>query len=102
LAICINYRQFLTNFQCKKSEEIISFDEKFALIKKAFKNKEKLEIVYLKAKDEKSKRVILPKKIYQADFQGHSFWAVEGYCFLREEERVFNVKRILEIKLIKH
>jgi ATP-dependent DNA helicase PIF1 len=94
-------RQFLTNFQYKKSEEIISFDEKLALIKKAVKNKEKLEIVYLKAKDEKSKRVILPKKIYQADFQGHSFWAVEGYCFLREEERVFNVKRIVEIRVVK-
>jgi len=94
-------RQFLTNFQYKKSEEVVSFDDKLALIKKAIKNKEKLEIVYLKAKDEKSKRVLLPKRVFETDYQGHAFWAVEGYCFLRKEERIFNVKRIVEIKAIK-
>ncbi|MFN4212852.1 MAG: ATP-binding domain-containing protein, partial [Microgenomates group bacterium] len=92
--------KFITQYQYKKSHEKMSVDDKFSLIKKAIREKKKLEIVYLKAKDEKSRRMSLPKKIYETEYNGYPYTAIEAYCFLRKEERVFNLKKILEIKIV--
>jgi hypothetical protein len=56
--------------------------------------------LYLKSKDVKSKRVIIPKKIGKMDYNGAEFLGVEGYCTIRKDDRVFNVEKILEIKEI--
>ena len=92
--------KFLTNFQYQKAEEVISFEEKLALVKEAIKKKKRLQILYLKAKDEKSRRQILPKKVYQTEFNGYPYTAIDAYCFLRKEVRVFNLKRILKITVV--
>jgi len=58
----------------------------------------KLEILYLKSKDEKSKRVIKPHFVGDLLYKDKTFLGVEAYCYLRNEARNFRVDRILEMK----
>jgi len=97
--ILMDYRvsKFLTSFQYEISERKMTKEEKINLLKEAAKKKEKLEIVYLKSRDEKSKRVILPKKVEMMEYEGYKFLGLSAFCFLRQEERVFRVEKILEI-----
>lgn len=90
--------KFLTSFQYKKSDQILSVDEKAKIIKNAIKSSQEIEILYLKASDEKSKRVVKPEVIGEMDYQGKKFLGFSGFDQLRGEERVFRVDRILEIK----
>jgi predicted DNA-binding transcriptional regulator YafY len=91
---------FLTQHQYKIAEEKLTFQEKIKLIEEAIKRNEKLDIIYLKASDEKSHRVIQPKKVGEMEYQGKSYIGVEGYCFKRKNDRVFRVDRILEMKKV--
>ncbi len=91
--------KFLTQFQYNLSREKLSLDEKIELIKKAIKSGSKINMIYLKSNDEKSKRVIIPKKIGTMEWLGKSYTGVKGYCFKREEDRVFKIDRILELKI---
>jgi len=99
--ILMDYRvvKFLTSFQYKKSEEKMPVKDKEALLRKAAREKTKLEIVYLKSKDEKSKRVILPLKVAKMEYLGFEYVGLEAFCYLRNENRIFRVEKILEIKL---
>lgn len=92
--------KFITQYQYQRSEQSFSFEDKACLVKKAIKEKRRMNIVYLKASDEKSRRVILPKRIYETEYNGYAFTAVDAYCFLRKQKRVFNLKRILEMRII--
>ncbi|MBU4075045.1 MAG: WYL domain-containing protein, partial [Proteobacteria bacterium] len=60
-------------------------------------NRQDLEIVYLKAKDEKSHRRVRPIFIGKMEYNGRSFTGLKAYCLTCREERTFNVDRILEI-----
>ena len=93
--------RFLTQFQYGISEKILSLDEKIMLIKMAIKTKSNLSIVYLKSNDQKSKRVIAPKKVGTMEYMQKSYLGVEGYCFKREDDRVFRVDKILELEVMK-
>jgi len=90
----------LTKYQYKLSSKKLPLEEKIEIIKKAISEKKPIEIVYLKSKDVKSKRVIIPKKIGKMDYNGAEFLGVEGFCTIRKDGRVFNVEKILEIKEI--
>jgi len=59
--------------------------------------RQNLEITYLKAKDEKSRRAIRPLSVGDMEFKGRPFIGLEAFCLTRREKRVFNVDRILEI-----
>jgi predicted DNA-binding transcriptional regulator YafY len=65
---------------------------------KAIRNRQDLEIVYLKAKDEKSHRQVRPIFIGEMEYNGRPFTGFKDYCLTRREERTFNVDRILEIR----
>jgi predicted DNA-binding transcriptional regulator YafY len=67
------------------------------LLEKAIMKKQTLEIVYLKAKDEKSRRLIRPLVVGDMEYNGHPFVGLEALCMTRREKRVFNVDKILEI-----
>lgn len=95
-----NVVRFLTNFQYQKSDQLLSLPKKIVMIKSAIENREKLEITYLKSSDEKSKRVIKPYTIGDLEYQSKTFLGIEAYDFLKEDDRVFRVDRILEIKII--
>lgn len=100
--VIMDYRviDFVTKYQYNQSEKKLCFEDKVSLIKLAIKNKQKLEIVYLKAKDEKSKRIILPKSVGNMMYSGKSFVWVSAFCEKAWDDRVFRVDRILEIKVI--
>jgi predicted DNA-binding transcriptional regulator YafY len=68
------------------------------VIKKAIKNKAALEILYLKPNDEKSRRIIKPEMVGEMEYLGKNYLGVRAFCLKRNEERVFRIDRILEIK----
>ena len=92
--------RFLTRFQYKIAEKEMSVDEKIKIIDQAIKNNNRLEIVYLKPNDEKSRRVIRPIEVGEQNFQGKPFLGVKAYCEKRNEERVFRIDRILQMKIV--
>ncbi len=88
---------FLTNFQYGIAEKKLPFEEKLGRIKDAISKKQSLSITYLKASDEKSRRVIRPLRVGKMVYQGKEFIGVEAHCFERDATRVFRVDRILEM-----
>ncbi len=93
-------QKFLTGFQYAISEKALPLNKKINIIEDAIRQKLTLEIVYLKAKDVKSKRKIKPNYVGKLDYEGKPFLGVEAWCDLRKDTRVFRVDRILEIKMI--
>ena len=91
--------KFLTGLQYAKAALNLSREQKIEMLEEAFQEKQILEIVYLKAKDEKSKRLIRPLRVEEMEYKGHPFLGLYAYCFTRRQNRVFNVDRILEISL---
>lgn len=90
--------RFLTSYQYKRSEKVCSTDEKIRIIKNAIQNRSKLDIVYLKANDEKSKRTIQPNQVGRMVYLGKPYIGVEAFCYKRKEDRIFRVDRILELQ----
>jgi ATP-dependent DNA helicase PIF1 len=89
---------FVTKYQYKQAQKNLPPDEKLSIIEKAIKDKRPLEIVYLKTKDEKSRRIILPSFVGELEYNGRKFIGVEAFCTTRKDNRVFHIERILEIK----
>jgi ATP-dependent DNA helicase PIF1 len=90
--------KFLTGRQYDLAERQLPRQEKIGLIEDAIRKKKNLEIVYLKAKDEKSCRAIRPLAVGEMEYNGHPFVGLTAFCLMRREKRVFSVDRILEIK----
>ena len=65
-----------------------------------FRATTKRRITYLKASDVKSRRVIRPLEVGEMEYAGVPFPGVRGICKLRNDERVFRVDRILEMKVV--
>ena len=95
-----NVVRFLTRFQYDKAAAAMPLPVRIKFIKEAIKNKKQVKIVYLKGKDEKSTRVVLPKKIGEMEFNGHNFLGLKAHCLTRGQDRVFNVERILRIEAV--
>jgi predicted DNA-binding transcriptional regulator YafY len=89
--------KFLTGMQYAKAALTCTREDKLRMLAFAIKEKQTVEIVYLKAKDEKSKRLIRPVVIEDMEYNGHSFLGLGAYCLERNQKRVFNVDRILDI-----
>ncbi len=98
--IMIDWRiiKFVTGYQYKLSERDMPFDEKMDLINRAIEENNTLKITYLKAKDEKSRRVIKPISVGKRNFMNKTFIGLDAYCAIRRSERVFSVDRILEME----
>lgn len=90
--------RFLTQYQYGLSEEKMPLEKKMALIQDVIDAGGALEIVYLKAQDEKSKRVIRPMEMGEMEYSGKIFLGLRAFCETRKEERHFRVDRILELK----
>jgi len=91
--------KFLTGLQYAKASLSLSREQKIAMLEEAFHEKQVVEIVYLKAKDEKSTRKIRPLRVEEMEYNGHPYPGLYAYCFMRRQNRVFNVDRILEISV---
>ena len=98
--IWTDYRvmDFLTRFQYLKAEQSFSVDDKVEMIKRAIENKTALQMLYLKPRDEKSSRTVIPKTVEEMEYHGKKFLGVRAFCMKRNEERTFRVDRILEIE----
>lgn len=92
---------FLTGHQYKKAEAALPGDEKVARITKAIRDERLLEIVYLKANDTKSRRIVRPLSVGEKTYRDRIFVGMQAYCTLRNEERMFRVDRILDVKLVR-
>lgn len=90
--------KFVTGFQYQKSDEALPLAEKVRILENAADEQSALAIVYLKANDEKSERVILPYQVGQMEFRGKQFLGVSAFDKKRGEDRVFRVDRILSMK----
>ena len=93
--------KFVTRFQYKKSEETFPLKEKTRLLTEAINDHQKLAIIYLKANDEKSKRVIQPLQVGTMEYLGKQFCGVKAFDDKRDEERVFRIDRILTMEIMK-
>jgi ATP-dependent exoDNAse (exonuclease V) alpha subunit len=89
--------KFLTGCQYRIAAKKLSREEKLQLLDRAIREERDIDIVYLKAKDEKTKRTILPLLVSDMEYSGRPFLGLEAYCRMRGERRVFNVDRILDI-----
>lgn len=98
--IWTNYQvmDFLTKYQYKKAEQSCPVDDKIEVIRKAIEKEATLEIVYLKPSDEKSTRVVKPEAVGEMEYRGKKYLGMQAFCLKRNEERVFRVDRILEIR----
>ena len=89
--------KFLTGMQYARAAMNLSREDKLQIINDAINQKKNLEIVYLKAKDEKSRRTIRPLFMGDMEYNGNPYLGLEAYCLTRRQKRIFNVDRILEI-----
>ncbi len=89
--------KFLTQFQYAQADRQLPREDKVRRLGEAIRDKKQLEIVYLQAKDEKSRRTIRPLLMGEMEYKGHPFTGLTAFCLTRREKRVFNVDRILEI-----
>ena len=92
--------KFLTHFQYKNANRALPVEEKISMIERAITNKEEIEIVYLKSTDVKSKRKVIPLWIGKMEYASKKFIGLKAFCKMREQERHFNVEKILDIKII--
>lgn len=98
--IWTNYQvmDFLTKYQYKKAEQSCPVDSKIDVIREAIENEAALEIVYLKPSDEKTIRVVRPEVVGEMEYRGKKYLGMRAFCLKRNEQRVFRVDRILEIR----
>jgi ATP-dependent exoDNAse (exonuclease V) alpha subunit len=92
--------KFLTRYQYGRSDRKMPLEKKVNVIKSAIREGKRLEIVYLKASDEKSKRVVKPSKVGKFQYLDREYLGMQGFDSLRQEDRNFRVDRILELRSI--
>lgn len=93
-------QEFLTTYQYQQSAKLLSEEDKYALITEAIKTKSTLRMVYLKANDTKSERIIKPMTLGEEEYANHAFMGMVAYCMSRKAERMFNVDRILQLEQV--
>lgn len=93
-----NIVRFMTQYQYGLSERALPLEEKINLIKQAVKEDGYLDIVYLNANDEKTRRLIRPLSVGSKIYMGKPFIGVDAYCLKRRERRMFRVDRMLEVR----
>jgi predicted DNA-binding transcriptional regulator YafY len=90
---------YLTGQQYGVSEQARPLAEKIKFIEQAIKDGALLEILYLKARDEKSRRTIRPLSVGPCKYKTNNFIGLQAHCLHRNAPRVFRVDRILELKV---
>ncbi len=93
--------KFLTGLQYARAQKQYPREEKLRLLETAVRERQTIEILYLKAKDEKSLRKVQPLCVGEMEYKGRPFTGLEAFCLTRRENRVFNVDKILEITTAK-
>ncbi|MBI2915881.1 MAG: AAA family ATPase [Elusimicrobia bacterium] len=92
--------RFMTRLQYEDSELKMPLDQKLETIQKAIERESNLDIIYLKSSDDKTRRTVIPRAVGPMEYQGKPFTGLQAYCLKRQDERVFRVDRILEMKVV--
>ncbi len=92
--------RYVTGHQYGTSELAMPLEEKVKLIEQAIKDGSCLEMTYLKARDEKSRRTVRPLSVGDCKYNTVTFKGLEAHCLKRGEKRMFRVDRILELKIV--
>lgn len=92
--------KFVTDYQYRQARERQPVQDRTAMIEEAIRKKQRLEIVYLKTKDVKSRRVIIPTYAGEMDYNGRKFPGLQAFCTERNAERVFHLDRILDMRIV--
>lgn len=95
-----NVVKFVTKYQYDRAHAAMPIEEKVSMITEAIKKKQPLVMTYLKARDEKSKRTIIPSEVGEMEYEGKTFLGMRGYCTERREDRTFRVDRILAMEVV--
>jgi ATP-dependent exoDNAse (exonuclease V) alpha subunit len=69
-----------------------------ALIERAIRDRALVDIVYLKGDGEQTVRSVYPRALGQEIFKDKEFLGMKAFCTQSNEERLFSVERILEIR----
>ena len=88
--------RYVTHAQYATAARYCPRDEIRSRLLEAIADECRVEIVYLKAGDEKTRRVIRPQKLGMMRHEGRLFEGVEAWCELRDATRVFALARILD------
>ncbi|MFH1253368.1 MAG: AAA family ATPase [Candidatus Uhrbacteria bacterium] len=101
--LILDYRvmKFLTALQYGLAAKVLPLKKKIKILEQAIEKKQILTMTYLKAKDEKSTRQILPLRLADMEFKGYKFFGLEARCTDGSGSRNFNVERILALEKIK-
>jgi ATP-dependent exoDNAse (exonuclease V) alpha subunit len=89
--------KFLTGYQYRKAAQQLSVADRVELIQQAINEQAELQILYLKANDIKSERVVKPLEVGIMTYQGKEFPGMQAICRKRRDQRIFHVGRILQI-----
>lgn len=77
------------------------FVKKMKLINEAIENEKNLRFVYNKPREESTKRTIIPQEIVEIETRlGGVSMCLKSFCLLREDERVFAIRRMEKVKII--
>lgn len=101
---CHENKHGVSEFSGKLEEHETAFSKRVHLIQGAISGSLKIEFLYKKPTDSNyQKRIIDPKEIIRVHHQdGDNFTlCVAGYCYLRNEDRTFALKRMKALKLYK-
>ncbi|MFB6181690.1 MAG: AAA family ATPase [Candidatus Magasanikbacteria bacterium] len=91
---------FISEYQYQQAEEDLSTEQKQKILQQAVENEEKVKITYLKTSDKESTRTISPKEVGMLSYRGTEFLGVRCYCHMREAERNFKIRRIIELERV--
>ena len=91
---------FLNSQEYKISHQKISLKDKMNLICRAVRQKQSLEITYLKASGEKSHRKVIPISAGLEQYKDVQYEGMKAFCCKVGDERNFRIDRILDIKIV--
>lgn len=98
--IWVDYRiaDFLVGLHYRQAEEALPLAERRRLIEGAIRAGSALEILYLKSGGEKSRRLVWPRELGEFEYGGRRFLGLRAFCTSRQDERLFRLDRILEVR----
>ncbi|MDD2515609.1 MAG: AAA family ATPase [Candidatus Gracilibacteria bacterium] len=82
------------------SLKIQTNEEKIKIIEDSIQNIKKLKFDYIDSKGSSTSRIIKANNFGELKYNGFNFYGLKGYCFLRNEERVFKIENIKNLVII--
>ncbi|MDD2565423.1 MAG: AAA family ATPase [Candidatus Gracilibacteria bacterium] len=93
-------QEFLCKYQHKLASRDNVIAERLYTINKAIKENRNLQVTFLKSTNEKSKRTLKPEYIGEMECEGTNFLGLEGFCHLKQENRVFKVDNMVDVEVV--